>query len=191
MATVGKNKRRQLEVYDDVHNITLSVDSNEEVDFTHWCCEAVKLSVLNDFQYQPDSFRLFDAESYIDIEGKNRSLYREHKYSPDFLLLFDAYKYRDLSKEFKIRQEQLSSTECSVWIDTKGTFNNNARSFGTDRKWLWQKFKVFICEVIPVKFFEKFGVPEKSTLSPKKKQPRKCFLGFKPLVEIFCHSDKS
>lgn len=41
MATQGKNKRRQLTVYDDVHDIELSVDSTEEIDFINWCCEAM------------------------------------------------------------------------------------------------------------------------------------------------------
>lgn len=49
MATVGKNKRRQLTVFDDIHNVELSVDSTEEIDFVNWCCEATSLSVINDF----------------------------------------------------------------------------------------------------------------------------------------------
>lgn len=51
MSTRGKNKRRQFEVFDSVHDVTLSVDSQEEVDFTEWLCEAHGLSVINDFQY--------------------------------------------------------------------------------------------------------------------------------------------
>lgn len=185
MANAGKNKRRQIEVYDSVHDIMLSVDSVEERDFCNWCCEAVQLSVLNDFRYQPDSFRLSDSESYVDIDGKKRSLYREHRYSPDFMLTFNPNQYRNLSKEFKIRQEQLSANECSVFLDVKGTFNRNARSFSTDRKWLWQKFKIYICEVIPQKFFEIMGCPEKSRLTEKTKKPRSYYLGFKSLIDIF------
>lgn len=56
MSDKGKNKRRQLEVFDEIHGTMLSVDSAEEVDFVRWCDEAVKLSVLNGYQYQPDSF---------------------------------------------------------------------------------------------------------------------------------------
>lgn len=37
---VGKNKRRQLEAYDSLHSVMLSVDSQEEVDFVNWLCEA-------------------------------------------------------------------------------------------------------------------------------------------------------
>lgn len=49
MANAGKNKRRQLLAYDSVHGVTLSVDSQEEVDFVDWLCEAHGLSVIQDF----------------------------------------------------------------------------------------------------------------------------------------------
>lgn len=185
MANKGKNKRRQLEVYDEIHNQNLSVDSQEEIDFINWCSDAVNLSVINDFQYQPDSFRLFESVQYKDIYGKQRSLFRDHQYSPDFILTYDPNKYLELTKEFKVDYSQLSATEVSTYIDVKGTFNRNARSFGTDRKWLWQKFGVFICEVIPQKFFEKFGVPDKSRLTQKTKKPRSCFAAFKSIIDIF------
>ena len=49
MAEQGKNKRRQLEVEDTIHNKVLSVDSQEEIDFTNWLCEAIELSIISDF----------------------------------------------------------------------------------------------------------------------------------------------
>ena len=49
MADRGKNNRRQLEADDIVHGVTLSVDSQEEIDFVNWLCEAHELSVINDF----------------------------------------------------------------------------------------------------------------------------------------------
>ena len=55
-------------------------------------------------------------------------MYREHQYSPDFVVELNPNANIALSKE---------------------TFNRNARSFGTDRKWLWQKFKVYIYELVP------------------------------------------
>lgn len=56
MAQQGKNKRRQLEAYDEIHNVTLSVDSTEECDTLAWLVEAKKLNIINDFSYQPASF---------------------------------------------------------------------------------------------------------------------------------------
>ena len=107
MANVGKNKRRQLEAYDAVHNEMLSVDSAEEKDFLNWCCEAHQLSIIEEFYYQPMTFTLADAESYIDIDGKKRCLFREHSYSPDFVIEIDPEKNKSLSKELKISQEQI------------------------------------------------------------------------------------
>ena len=193
MAENGKNKRRQLETFDNTHNVTLSVDSQEEIDFVQWLSEAKSLSVINDFQYQPPSWQLSEPVKYVDITRKERTLYREHQYSTDFLVTFDANQQQELAKELKVPYSALSSNECSVYIDVKGTFNRNARSFSTDRKWLWQKFKVYIYELIPKKFFEKFGCPEACKLTAKTKKPRKMFQGFRSLVEVFkpAHSAKS
>lgn len=181
----GKNKRRQLEVFDETHKIILSVDSQEEVDMIYWLNEAINLNIINEFHYQPASYQLSDPVKYIDITGKSKTLYREHSYTTDFCIEFNPNKQLALAKEFKISYDQLSSNNCSVFIDVKGTFNRNARSFSTDRKWLWQKFNVYIYELVPQNFFKVFGVPKKSYLSNKKKQPRKCFLGLKSLTNIF------
>lgn len=183
MADKGKNNRRQIEAHDSLHGTVLSVDSMEELDFCNWLCEAAELSIINDFVYQPATFQLFDAETYTAVDGKQRCLFRDHVYSPDFVITFNPDQL-DLAKEFKTNQSQLSG-ECSAWIDTKGTFNLNSRSFQTDRKWVWQKYGVYICEVIPKKFFGKFGVPEKSMFSEKTKKPRKIFKGFKSIKHAF------
>ena len=185
MADKGKNKRRQLEAYDEVHKLMLSVDSQEEVDMINWLNEAVEMKIIDNFRYQPPSYQLSDPVKYVDVDGKERTLYREHQYTTDFMVEFNPNQQHEIAKELKVPYEQLSSDSCSVFIDVKGTFNRNARSFSTDRKWLWQKFNVYIYELIPAKFFKLFGVPAKSILSAKRKQPRKCFQGFKTLAEIF------
>lgn len=185
MTSKGKNKRKQLEYFDKIHNQSLSVDSIEEIDFLKWLDEAKRLSIINDYLYQPQSFELYKSETYIDVNGKSSSLFRDHVYSPDFLVTFDPNKTKNLAKEFKVHYSTLSTNECSVWIDTKGMFNIQARSFSTDRKWVWQKFKVYICEVVPQKFFKKFGCPKAAFLSEKTKKPRKMFLGMKSISQIF------
>lgn len=172
----GKNKRRQLEAYDSLHDAILSVDSAEEVDFVNWLCEAAQLSTIQDFEYQPSAFQLFDAVRYVDVDGKSKSLFQDHKYSPDFVVMFDGIQQYQLAKELKVQQCQLSA-QCSAWIDVKGSFNRNARSFNTDRKWVWDKFKTCICQVVPAEFFKTFGVPEKSRLTAKTKKPRTCYKG--------------
>ena len=185
MAEQGKNKRRQLTVVDDVHNVELSVDSPEEIDFVNWCCEAVQLSIINDFEYQPASYELADPVQYIDVNGKTRTMFQGHKYSPDFNIMFDPQKSLILAKEFKITQLQLSCNEVTAVVDVKGTFNKTARSFSVDRKWVWQKFKVYVNEVIPQKFFKICGCPLKSFYTAKTKKARKAFSGFNSLKKIF------
>lgn len=185
MANIGKNKRKQLLQFDAAHNVTLSVDSKEECDFIEWLNEAKELSIINDFQYQPSSFLLSDNVKYINVFNKSKTLFREHAYSTDFLIKFNPNKYKDLAAEFKVSQDNLSCQECSVYIDVKGTFNRNTRSFSTDRKWVWQKFNIYIYELIPVKFFKLFGCPQKCKFTNKTKKPRKLFQGFKMIFDIF------
>ena len=99
-------------------------------------------------------------------------------------MTFDPSAQKALAKEFKVQQSALSG-QAKVWIDTKGLFNPNARSFAVDRKWVWSKFKVFVCEVVPKKFFAKFGCPKASFCSKKTKKARKIFAGFRSLRQAF------
>ena len=182
---MGKNKRRQLLIEDTAHDAVLSVDSQEEVDTVNWLCEAKALSVINDFSYQPPSFSLCDSVKYQDIIGKQKTLFREHVYTADFCLTFSPSAQMLLAKEFKVPYSELSNSNCSVFIDCKGTFNITERAFGYNQKWVWQKFKTYIYKLVPKKFFQIAGVPEKCVLTQKTKKPRKMFLGFKTLKEIF------
>lgn len=185
MSDSGKNKRRQLTCFDEIHSQALSVDSQEEVDTLAWLTEACKLSVINDFSYQPPSYKLFEAERYTDVTGKDKSLFREHIYTPDWILSFSPSAQLMLAKEFKVPYSELSNTDCSVLIDSKGTFNVTERAFGYNQKWVWQKFKTYIYKLVPKAFFKKFGVPEKCILTAKTKKPRKMFQGFQTVKKIF------
>lgn len=51
MAEHGKNKRRQFEAFDEIHGVTLSVDSTEECDTLAWLVEAKSRNIINDFSY--------------------------------------------------------------------------------------------------------------------------------------------
>ena len=104
-------------------------------------------------------------------------------YSTDFKISFDPAKFKTLAREFKVKQELLGAGEVDVFIDVKGTFNRTARSFSTDRKWVWQKFGIYIYELIPAKFFKIGGCPLKSFITKKTKKARKMFVGCKSLKE--------
>ena len=108
MALVGKNKRRQIEVEDTLHGQILSVDSMEEYDFVNFLCEAAQLSIIQDFQYQPEPFNLFENTKYTDVFGKSRTRYLAHQYTCDFCMQFNPKLNLDFSKELKVPFEQLS-----------------------------------------------------------------------------------
>lgn len=91
----------------------------------------------------------------------------------------------ELAKEMKTPYVQLSCAQTSAYVDTKGAFNMNRRSFATDRKWVWDKYGVYVAEVVPVRFFAKFGVPRKSFCSKKTKKARKAFAGMKSMPRAF------
>ena len=178
MQTTGKNKRRQLTVQDSHHNLELTVDSAEEIDFVRWCCEAVKLGRILDFEYQPESFVLFNQVSFEDVAGKTKCLFREHTYQCDFILKFSPKSCPELAKEMRVPKAHANDDVFSAYIDIKGTFNRTGRSFSIDRKWVWAKYNVYINEIVPVKFFKKFGCPEDSRLTEKTKKERSCYKGF-------------
>ena len=182
----GKNKRKHIAAFDNVHKVQLQLDSIEERDFLFWCCEAVELSIISDFEYQPKTFILSDAVKIQTCNNRLKSLFRQHVYTPDFSITFNGEKQKQLAIEFNISHEQIS--DCNiVYIDVKGTFNKNdgGRSFSINQKWVWQKFNIYINKLVPVVFFKKYGVPQKSVLTEKTKKPRKAFLNLISIKECF------
>lgn len=184
---MGKNKRRTIEATDYVHNVVIEADSDEEVDTLEWLCEAYKHGIILDFQYQPRSFQLSESISYNTVDGKSRSLFREHIYSPDFIITFNPSKFLDLAKEFKVFAENAKDIKCDVTVDVKGTFakSDGGRSFTINQKWVYDKYNVYIYKLVPKDFFKKFGVPQNCILTKKTKKPRKAFIGYKTINEVF------
>ena len=190
---MGKNKRRQIECYDTFHNQSLSCDSVEECDFIEWCNEAASLSVIKDFIYQPDSIVLFDSTSYLDFQGKKKSLLKQHVYSPDFCIIFDPGAFPLLAKQFKVQYDQMSQAASSIYLDIKGAFQRNGgdRSFSLNQKWVFQKTGIYISKIVPAKFFASCGCPQACFLSKKLKKPRKMYVGFKTITQAFQIRTKS
>lgn len=182
----GKNKRRQFIFNDMIHNVKLSCDSQEEIDFLNYCVESCNLGIFNDFEYQPQSFILSDAVKFKDTNNKEKTLFREHVYTPDFKILFNGIKYKNLSTEFKIPLINLSSIN-EIFIDVKGVFSRNdgGRSFSINQKWLYQRFKVYVYKLIPSKFFKFFGTPKESLYTKKTHKLRKCFEFFPSIPDVF------
>lgn len=187
---MGKNKRRTFPVFDKKHNVELNVDSQEEQEFVRWLNVACDMNIINDFVYQPPSLKLSDGESYIDCDGKIRSLFREHVYTPDFLLYVNGEKGKSLMKEFKLSESIKSRPDKNIfayYIDVKGTFtaNDGGRSFSINQKWLFSKFKIYVYKLVPKDFFKKFGIIEEMQFTPKTKKPSKKYENYPLISEIF------
>lgn len=135
---------------------------------------------MDGFVYQPTTFQLSDPVKYRDSKGKERSLFREHVYSPDFTIDFDPLKYRNLMDEFKHIHDGKTA-----YIDVKGGFNRTQRSFTTDRKWVFQKYGIYIYELKPKDFFRKFGILKEFMFTDKTKKPSKVFEGYPIVDDIF------
>lgn len=185
MAQQGKNKRRQLTVKDEIHNVVLSVDSQEEIDTLAWLSECKNLGIINEFSYQPEAFVLSEPVKYQDVNNKTRTLFQEHKYTADWVLEFTPSAFQELAKEFKVPYDELSCQNYKVYLDSKGTFNRTERSFGYNQKWLYQRLKVYVYKLVPKKFFAKFGVPDACAVTQKTKKPRTMFKGLQSLKERF------
>lgn len=187
---MGKNKRRTFPVFDKKHNINLDVDSQEEQEFVVWLNTACDMGLINDFEYQPKSLKLSDAVSYIDCDGKTRSLFREHVYTPDFLLYVNGDSGKLLMKEFKMYETVKSRPDKNIfayYIDVKGTFasNDGGRSFSINQKWIYSKLGVYIYKLVPKDFFKKFGIVEELRYTPKTKKLSKKYEGYSLISEIF------
>ena len=184
---MGKNTRRQIQYRDDFHNIDVNCDSVEECDYIDWCSEAAQLSIIQDFEYQPQSIKLFDAVEYINWKGQSRSLLREHIYSPDFKIMFNPQSYQILAKEFKLPHKALQDNTFQVYLDVKGEFQrgDGGRSFSINQKWVYQKTGIYVQKIIPKDFFKACGCPAKCFLTRKTGRPRKAFVAFKSIKEVF------
>ena len=184
---MGKNTRRQIQHKDDFHNVEIGCDSVEECDFIDWCSEAAQLKIIDDFEYQPQSIKLFEAANYIDWKGKSRSLLREHVYSPDFKITFNPKSYQTLVKEFKLPHKALQESTFQVYLDVKGEFQrgDGGRSFSINQKWVYQKTGIYVQKIVPKDFFKTCGCPQSCFKTRKTGKTRKAFAECKSISEVF------
>ena len=175
----GKNKRRQLELHDPVHNVDLLVDSMEEVEFAQWLFEAHSLGIVVDFTYQPESFPLTGKVDYVPMfpagkKKKPKSLFRDHVYTADFRVVLSSKYLEAASAGFTIMEDGPMDKDgnYTVWVDTKGTFMSHGsdRSFSINQKLVWLKYNVYVQKIVPKEFFRKLGVPPCLRYTFQKKQ---------------------
>jgi len=120
---------------------------------------------------------LSEKEKYT-VKGKEKTLFQDHVYSPDFLIRINE-KCESLLSEFKVTFDN------NIYVDVKGSFNRNQRSFSIDQKWVYQKTGYYIYKLEPKMFFRKFGILEEFKFTQKTKKPSKVFAGYKTIEEVF------
>ena len=174
---MGKNKNSNFEVVDTRTNQIVPVDSNEEVLVYKWLLHALELGIVKNFTYQPTTFVLSEKVQYKQGK-KTKTLFQDHVYSPDFLIEVDE-KHQNLINEFKLVFDN------KIYVDVKGSFNRNQRSFSIDQKWTYQKYGYYIYKLEPKVFFKKFGILEEFKFTQKTKKPSKVFSGYNTVEEIF------
>ena len=177
---MGRNRNSVFQVMDTRDNDIVQVDSNEEVLVYKWLLYAQKIGVVQDFQYQPCTFVLSPKVQY-QAGKKSRTLFQDHVYSPDFLIQVNP-AHQNLIQEFKVPFGQDSNM---IYVDVKGSFNRNQRSFSIDQKWVWQKEGFYIYKLEPKVFFKKFGILDEFKFTQKTRKPSKVFQGYNTIDEIF------
>lgn len=187
---MGKNKRKQIPYFDSFHDKQLSLDSVEEADMLEWLLEAQRLGFIVDWEYQPASIELFQSVNYMNADNKQRCLFRTHIYSPDFKITICPNKSKTLCKELKLTYEQSLLDSFDVMIDVKGTFNKTERAFGINQKWVYQKFGIYVCKIVPKEFFMKAGCPLSCFITRKTGKKRKVYANCKSIEQALSNKSK-
>lgn len=73
----------------------------------------------------------------------------------------------------------------AIYVDVKGGFNKNARSFSIDQKFVYSKYGHYIYKLVPKEFMRKFGITEDLMFTSKTKKPSKKFEGYPLISEVF------
>lgn len=165
----------------------LELDSKEEIEFYMWCEEAIEYNIIYKFDYQPDPF-ILSEKATIPVEKKlktktkivEKHLFHPHVYTTDFIVYVNE-EYKKLFNNVLIGKD-----DTIFHIDVKGSFQNydGKRSFSINRKWVWDKYKVYINEVTLHKFFKLTWVPKGAIFTPRTNKKRKIYQECKKIQEI-------
>lgn len=154
-------------LYDEI-----SFDSNEEVQMYKWLEDCTELGLVLHFEYQPQPFLLSEK-----VLINNKSALQKHIYTPDFKVQFS---------QNPIVKQLFPFTQNQVFIDVKGGFSiyNNHSQFSVNRKWVYQKYGVYVYKVEVQKLFKKSFVPESCLYTAKLHKLRKKYENYS-LIEEF------
>lgn len=150
-------------------------DSQEEIDFVFWLEDAQQNSLINNWQYKPKSYLLFNGLKIGKIKQLKtkakeveKHVLHKHSYTPDFEFTLNWRLLGAFENILLTKNIYTDLTAPVFLIDVKGGFQLN-QSFPLNQKWLWQQHGLFVNAVIPhlngLKkescFFAKTFTPEK------------------------------
>ena len=157
-------------------------DSKDELNFYYWCEEALKIGLINSFQYKPDTIEIIGKKNYKKpfvykmsgkIQIREYHLLDAVSYSPDFKVVFNK-KILDIMKENKLNLFLIDGIhffmkddldEFEILLDVKSSvgnkFGNNssAVTFPIKQKVLYHYYGIYINKVICKTFFKKTFCP--------------------------------
>jgi hypothetical protein len=161
-----------------------NLKSDEEKQFYAWLLEAQGAGLVSNIEYEPGSYVLSEKVSMlVEKKLKTKSKFIEkhllypHVYTTDFEFIIN---HTPLLKHI-IKTEN----KTKVYVDTKGTFLNRGaeQEFSMNRKWMFQKYGIYVNKIVPKDLFGNTWVPESWRMTPKTNKPVKSFLRFKTLLD--------
>lgn len=155
----------------------ISFDSQEEVDFFHWCTEAFESGLIKSFfrcSKKLDSFELI-GKQYYTVDKKKKFLFHNVTYCPDFII--------HESKILDIYEKPIYKN--NIVIDVKPSFSKHgdAKQFSIIRKLMMQIHNIYIHKIIPEELFKKTWLPEKAGRTKVKGNIEKKYIDCKNIKE--------
>ena len=153
-------------------------DSQEEVDFYHWCAEAFDAGLIEHFGRCNKEFDAFEliGKQYYQADGKKKFLFHDITYTPDFIVKG--------CKVWYLYEKPIHDYD--IFIDIKPSFSKHgdAKQFSIIRKLMMMVHGLYIHKITPEKLFLKTWVPEKVRYTPKTGKLRKKYEGCKTIKEF-------
>ena len=155
-----------------------AVKSDCEWEFVLWLQEAVREQLIVSWDYEPESFELFPAQTVTEVvkmktktKKVERHLHQSASYTPDFVIQLTEKGGGLLYKQFKL--SMLSGDGTRLWVDVKGAYNKNdqPRYFSVIQKAVYFIHHFWVQKVIPEKLFEQTWCPEKLRWMKNRKTP--------------------
>ena len=149
-------------------NQTKQIDfaSKEELWISYYLDELKRSGLVTEWKYEPHSYALSEPLLYQWIKQlptkqtiQESALIRGHEYTPDFLIRWDKRAhhvlFNTIGDGINLKSVAFIANQTSnvSLIDVKPAFdmNNMTRLFTINKKWMLQKYGIFVQKIIPVK----------------------------------------